>query len=91
MNPSLGETPFFLNHSRHQTLPVTLAHKVPNPAVEDFTLHLQNKILEARDHIRRAQETRAKHLEQGMRPTQLKVKNQASNLNLQLRGSHALL
>ena len=52
---------------------MALAHKVPSQAVEDFTQHLQNRILEARDLIRGAQETRAKHLEQGMRPSQLKV------------------
>ncbi len=45
---------------------MALAHKVPNPAVEDFTLHLQNRILEALDHIYRSQETLAKTLEQGM-------------------------
>ncbi len=57
----------FLNHSRH--------HKVPNPAVEDFTQSLQNRILEARDHISRSQETRAKHLGQGMLSSQLKVED----------------
>jgi hypothetical protein len=39
------------------------AHKVPNQAVEDFTQTLQKRILEGRDHISRAQETLAKHLE----------------------------
>ena len=73
VNPSLGETPFFLNHGRHPTLPVAIAHKLPSPAVEEYTQHLQNKIMEARDHLRRAQETRAKRLEQGMRPSKLKV------------------
>ncbi len=34
---------------------------------------LQNQISEAQDHISLAQETQAKHLEQGMRPSQLKV------------------
>jgi hypothetical protein len=33
VNPSLGETPFFLNHGRHPTLPVA----IPSPAVEEFT------------------------------------------------------
>jgi hypothetical protein len=69
MNQSLGETPFLLNHCRYPALP----HKVLNPAVEDFTQHLQNRILEARYHISWSQETRAKLLEQGMRPSQLKV------------------
>ena len=73
VNPSLGETPFFLNHGRHPTLPVAIAHKLPSPAVEEYTQHLQNRIMEARDHLRRAQETRAKRLEQGMRPSKLKV------------------
>ncbi len=73
VNLSLGETPFFLNHSRNPALPVAMAHKVLNLAVEDFTQHLQNRILEVRDHILRCQETRARHLEQGMRPSQLKV------------------
>ncbi len=40
VNQSLGETPFFQNNGR--------THKVPNPAVEDFTQleTLQNQILE---------------------------------------------
>ncbi len=54
VNPSLSETPLFLNHGRHQTLPVA------SLTVEEFTQHLQNRILEAKDHISRAQETRAK-------------------------------
>ena len=43
VNQSLGETLFFLN--------------VPSLAVEGFTQNLQNRILEARDHICKAQET----------------------------------
>ncbi len=50
-----------------------LPTQVPSQAVEDFAQHLQNKILEARDHICRAQETRAKCFEQGMRPSKLKI------------------
>ncbi len=73
MNWFLGETPFFLNHGWHPTLPVATAHKLPNPAVEGLAQHLQNRILEAWDHICQAQETRAKLLEQGMRPSKLKV------------------
>ncbi len=73
VNSSLGETPFFLNHGRHPTLPVAIVHKLPSPAVEEFAQHLQNSILEARDHLCRAQESRAQCLEQGMRPSKLKV------------------
>ncbi len=42
----------------------SMAHKVWNPAVEDSTQqNLQNRILEARDHISSSQETLAKHLD----------------------------
>eukprot|EP00961_Rhodomonas_salina_P090950 1223993-Rhodomonas_salina.2 len=58
-NPSLGDTPFFLNHGRHAAMPVVIAHKTPSPAVEDFVLNLQNRIAAARDHIKLQQAKRA--------------------------------
>ncbi len=67
---------------------MAFAHKVPSPAVDDFAQQLQNRILEARDHICLTQETRAKHLEPGMKPLKLKfgdlVLLSTEHYNLQL-------
>ncbi len=55
VNPSTGESPFFLNHGRNPNLPVARLHPTPSPAVDDFVLQLQNRITAARDHIRMTQ------------------------------------
>eukprot|EP00961_Rhodomonas_salina_P123615 1665724-Rhodomonas_salina.1 len=55
VNPSTGESQFFLNHGRNPNLPVARLHPTPSPAVEDFVLQLQNRIIAARDHIRMTQ------------------------------------
>jgi hypothetical protein len=87
VNPSPGETLFFHNHGRHPTLPVAIAHKLPSPAVEEYTQHLASW----RQGITSAgprRKTRAQRLEQGMRPSQLKVGDlvllSTEHFNLQL-------
>lgn len=59
VNPSTGETPFYLNHGRHPRLPVSQYETTNSPAVDDFVTHLHNVISEARDHIMRHQGTAA--------------------------------
>ena len=59
VNPSTGETPFFLAHGRRPLLPIEVKHKTRSPAVEDFVTNLQNKIAAARDHIRMRQASSA--------------------------------
>eukprot|EP00961_Rhodomonas_salina_P214213 2892746-Rhodomonas_salina.2 len=55
VNPSLGDSPFFLNHGRVATMQVALAHLTPNPAEDEFVMMLQNRIASALDHIRSTQ------------------------------------
>ena len=52
VNPSTGETPFFLNHGRQPRLPTAMIHPTPSPAVNDFVTMLHNRIAAARDHVR---------------------------------------
>eukprot|EP00961_Rhodomonas_salina_P143302 1928461-Rhodomonas_salina.1 len=55
VNPSTGESLFFLNHGQNPNLPVALLQSTPSPAVENFVLQLQNQIVAARNHIRMTQ------------------------------------
>jgi hypothetical protein len=55
VHPGLGDTPFFLSHGRHATMPVAVTQPTPSPQVDDFIQHLQNRIMAARDHLRLVQ------------------------------------
>jgi hypothetical protein len=65
VNPSTGDTPFFLNHGRHARIPAALLHCSQSPAVDDFVQTLTNRIAAARDHIIHSQgnsaDQRARH------------------------------
>lgn len=52
INPSTGDSPFFLNHGRVARVPVAITLPTTSPAVNDFLLHLKNRIAAARDHLR---------------------------------------
>ncbi len=56
---SLGDSPYFLNHGRHPWTPAMLQHDRSSPAASDFVLELNNRLQEARDHVRMMQGRRA--------------------------------
>ena len=88
VNPSTGESPFFLNHGRYPTMPVAVVHPTPSPAVDDFVMMLQNRIAAARDHIRRTQARSADRRSAKLRPFEFKVGDKVllntEHYNLQL-------
>jgi hypothetical protein len=55
VNPSTGQTPFYLNQGRHPNVPVSLGVENPSPAAADFVKDLNNEIDMARDHIKQTQ------------------------------------
>lgn len=71
VNPTTGETPFFLNHGRHPRTPVALTLTTPSPVVEDFVETLQNRLTEARDHILRSQAQTADQRAKKLQPAEL--------------------
>eukprot|EP00961_Rhodomonas_salina_P243729 3293423-Rhodomonas_salina.1 len=50
VNPSTGESPFFLNHGQPLTMPVAVVHPTPSPAVDDFVTMLRNWIAAAQHY-----------------------------------------
>jgi hypothetical protein len=73
VNPSLGDTPFFLSHGRQATMPVALAQPTRSPAVDDFILHLHNRIAAARDHLKQSQAKAADERKKKMRTVEFQV------------------
>ena len=55
INPSTGETPFFLNYGQHPTTPVGHVYDNPSPAAQDFIKNLENSLQSAADHIKQNQ------------------------------------
>lgn len=55
VNPSTGQTPFYLNSGRHPRTPAVQNFKTKIPAVEDFILDLRNEISAARDCLLKSQ------------------------------------
>eukprot|EP00961_Rhodomonas_salina_P037488 503739-Rhodomonas_salina.2 len=89
INPSLGDSPFFLSHGRQPRMPVALLHPTKSPAVNDFVEHLHNRIAAARDHLRRTQGVAADRRKDKLVPAQFKVGDlvllNTEHYNLQLQ------
>jgi hypothetical protein len=87
-NPNLGDTPFFLSHGRQPTLPIRVSRPTRSPAVNDFILHLQNRIMAARDHLKLMQGEAADRRQKHLKPTTFQVGDlvllNTTNYNLQL-------
>ena len=73
INDSTGETPFFLNHGRHPTIPALIGHPSQSPAADDFVQHLRTSIIEARDHIMKSRGARADARVQDLTPHTFQV------------------
>lgn len=88
VNPSTGETPFYLNHGRHPRMPVAQLTDTASPAVNDYVQHMHNVIAEARDHIMRHQGDAADRRVDDFVPSDLEVGDKVllntANYNLQL-------
>lgn len=88
INESTGETPFYLNHGRHPTIPVMVSHESQSPAATDFVKNLQSAILSARDHILASQAQRADSRVKDLTPHNFKVGDlvllNTAHYNLQL-------
>ena len=62
VNPSTGETPFYLNYGAHPAVPATVGlHRVQNQASEDFATRIQSAIEKARQLLARAQERQTRY------------------------------
>lgn len=59
VNPSTGQTPFYLNTGRHPLVPAIKDLKTNQPAVEDFVLSIKNELAAARDCLLRTQAANA--------------------------------
>jgi hypothetical protein len=87
-NPNLGDTPFFLSHGRQPVLPIMVSRPTRSPAVNDFILHLHNRIMAARDHLKQMQGEAADRRQKHLKPTTFQVGDlvllNTTNYNLQL-------
>ena len=88
VNPSTGQTPFYLGQGRHPRLPSIKDIKCDLPAVEDFVTNLQNEISAARDNILKSKAYNADFQDPKFQKPNFKVGDQVlldtTNLNLQL-------
>ena len=88
VNPSTGQTPFFLNTGRHPRLPALQGIDTPQPAVTDYVTFLHNEIMAARDCLKYVQGYNADHQAGDFARPDFKVGDQVllstENLNLQL-------
>ena len=88
VNDSTGETPFFLNHGRHPTLPALVNHPNQSSVATDFVNNLKTSIIEARDHVIRSRAARADERVTDLTPHTFQVGDKVllstANYNLKL-------
>ena len=88
VNPSTGQTPFFLNCGRHPRIPTTQGGISSQPAVTDFVQTLQNNLAAARDSLLKSKAYNADYQKSDYQAPEFKAGDlvllDTKNLNLQL-------
>ena len=88
VNPSTGQTPFYLNQGRHPRTPAVRDIDTRLPAVENYVQHLRNELAAARDALLKSQAYNAEHTKDDYQVPNFKVGDQVlldtTNINLRL-------